>query len=1072
MEHIKIEDLYRIKGDVLRSQVLEAGKNTARITVHMGTCGISSGADKVFDVLSEAKKKSGRKDIFITTSGCAGICNREPLITVERIGEESVKYAEVDEDKAKAIFEAHVLEGRIHNEWVFARGWEQKEMAFDGPLSPDMKNIAGIHAIPFFGFQDPIVMKNRGIIDAYRIEEYIARDGYFGAAKALFQMKPAEIIDEVKTSGIRGRGGAGFPTGMKWAFAASSTKEPTKYVLCNADEGDPGAFMDRCVLESDPHAVLEGMIIAARAIGSHQGYIYCRAEYPLAVKTLNHAIDQARNLGLLGRNIMGSGFDFDIDVYRGAGAFVCGEETALMTSIEGKRGTPRPRPPFPAVQGLWKKPTILNNVETLANIPQIVLNGGKWYAGRGTQRSKGTKVFALTGDVKNVGLVEVPMGISIGTIIHDIGGGIPDKKRFKAVQLGGPSGGCVPVQHLNTPVDYESITQLGAIVGSGGMIVMDEDKCVVDVARYFMEFCKEESCGKCAPCRVGTVKMLEILTRICEGQGREGDIERLERWANIIKNTALCGLGQTAPNPVLSTLRYFRDEYEAHIKEKRCPAVVCANLFKTPCMHACPIEMDIPSYVSLVRLNRLEDAYKVLLKTNPFPSICGRVCDHQCETKCRRADLDEAVGIKYLKRYITDHAERPKVKKVIFMRKEKVAIIGAGPAGLTAARDLSLRGYPVTIFESLSEAGGMMRWGIPEYRLPRKILDREIEDILNLGVELRTNTRVGRSASDGDISWDDIVKNHGAVYLAMGAQKSAFTGAEGENLEGVWGAIEFLRKLNNEEKPDVGNHVAVIGGGNSAIDAARSALRLGADKVTVLYRRMKADMPAQEEEIKAAEEEGISIQVLTAPIRFEGSAGRLNKVVCRRMEMGEFDEQGRKKPVPRIGDEFSLDVDQVILAVGQAVELPFNPEVSGIKTTKGGSIIIEKGKKTFTGTAMIFAGGDVVTGPDTVVSAISAGRKAAVEIDEAIREMNGEPVLSAAEEEEDLGIPMTVEEEFQEVPRAQVAEADLKDRLKDFREVELGLKAEDALKEAARCLRCDIKEGASSEEYQPVIHAV
>ena len=435
---------------------------------------------------------------------------------------------------------------------------------------PDRRQApAGDHIrqLPFFGRQELRVMRNRGLIRAEKIDEAIARDGYFGAAKALLHMTPDAIIREVKDSGIRGRGGAGFPTGMKWDFAARSAGD-VKYVLCNADEGDPGAFMDRCVLESDPHAVLEGMIIAARAIGAHQGYIYCRAEYPLAVKMLNLAIDQARQYGLLGKNILGTGFCFDIEVYRGAGAFVCGEETALMTSIEGRRGTPRPRPPFPAVQGLWKKPTILNNVETLASIPQIILKGAAWYADVGTLRSKGTKVFALTGDVANVGLVEVPMGMPLGDIIFDIGGGVPNGKTFKAVQLGGPSGGCVPAGHLNTPVDYESITRLGAIVGSGGMIVMDSDKCMVDVARFFMEFCMEESCGKCTPCRVGTQKMLEVLTRICHGEGKAGDIETLERWSAIMQQAALCGLGQTAPNPVLSTLRYFRDEYEAHIYRK------------------------------------------------------------------------------------------------------------------------------------------------------------------------------------------------------------------------------------------------------------------------------------------------------------------------------------------------------------------------------------------------------------------------------------------------------------------------------------------------------------------------
>ena len=592
MRLLNTEDLNKIKGEVLQSWELDAERQRTRITVHMGTCGISSGADKVLKVFQEEVDAGQRGGIVVTTSGCAGICNREPLVTVEVAGHEPVKYADVDQAKARRIFREHVIAGQAVAEWVFARGWEQTEKDFEGPPSPLSAVSQHIRQIPFFGMQKPWVMRNRGLIQADRIEEYIARDGYFAAAKAIFQMTPDDIISEVKTSGIRGRGGAGFPTGLKWDFAARSRCD-VKYVLCNADEGDPGAFMDRCVLESDPHAVLEGMIIAARAIGSHQGYIYCRAEYPLAVRTLNTAIEQARRAGLLGQNILKSGFDFEVEVYRGAGAFVCGEETALMTSIEGKRGTPRPRPPFPAVQGLWKKPTILNNVETLANIPQIILNGGKWYAGVGTLRSKGTKVFALTGDVANVGLVEVPMGIPLKEIIFEIGGGIPGGKKFKAVQLGGPSGGCVPSEKLDVPVDYESIVQLGAIVGSGGMIVMDEDKCMVDVARFFMDFCTDESCGKCAPCRVGTSKMLEILTRACEGNGNPADLQTLERWAAIIQNTALCGLGQTAPNPVLSTLRYFRQEYEAHVHDKRCPAGVCRPLVIyhaledkcLPCLH-------------------------------------------------------------------------------------------------------------------------------------------------------------------------------------------------------------------------------------------------------------------------------------------------------------------------------------------------------------------------------------------------------------------------------------------------------------------------------------------------------
>ena len=443
-------------------------------------------------------------------------------------------------------------------------------------------------------------MRNKGLIDPESIDDYIARDGYQAVAKALHELSADQIIEEVKTSGLRGRGGAGFPAGMKWSFAKGSPGD-VKYVLCNADEGDPGAFMDRSILEADPHAVLEGMIIAAKAINAHQGYVYARTEYPLAIRRLGIAIEQARERGLIGDNILDSGFDFHVEIYQGAGAFVCGEETALMRSIEGKRGMPRPRPPFPALQGLWEKPTILNNVETLANIPQIILKGGAWYASVGTETSKGTKVFALSGDINNIGLVEVPMGTTLRRMIYDIGGGIPNKRKFKAVQLGGPSGGCVPEQHLDTPVDYEEIAKVGAIMGSGGAIVMDDNTCMVDMARFFMDFIQDESCGKCTPCREGTRRQLELLKKICNGQGEPQDLDELESLSAVIKDTALCGLGQTGPNPVLSTLRYFRDEYEAHIYERRCPAKRCVALLKFEvdpeactkcgmCARACPVD--------------------------------------------------------------------------------------------------------------------------------------------------------------------------------------------------------------------------------------------------------------------------------------------------------------------------------------------------------------------------------------------------------------------------------------------------------------------------------------------------
>ncbi len=529
-----------------------------------GTGCVTSGSLEVKEALEEelARHKLNR-EIRVVETGCNGFCAQGPVMVVQP---EGIFYQKLKAKDVPHLVEEHFLKGRPV-EKLFYREPDSAQTI------PEMSDI------PFYAVQQLIVLRNRGIIDPESIDEYIARDGYLGIGKALLEITPEEVINEMKISGLRGRGGAGFPTGLKWEFASRSQGD-IKYVLCNADEGDPGAFMDRSVLEADPHAVIEGMIIAAKAIGAHQGYVYCRAEYPLATKRLNIAISSAREYGLLGKDILGSGFDFDLEVYQGAGAFVCGEETALIHSIEGKRGMPRPRPPFPAQQGLWGKPTVLNNVETYANVAQIIVNGGKWYAGIGTETSKGTKVFALTGTVKNIGLVEVPMGTTLRTIIFDIGGGIPKKRKFKAVQIGGPSGGCVPEALVDTPIDYESIAKVGAIIGSGGMIVMDERSCMVDMARFFMDFIQDESCGKCTPCREGTRHMLEILERIVQGEGEHGDIGLLEELSAVTKDTALCGLGQTAPNPVLSTLQYFRDEYEAHIYEKRCPAKRCAALLQ------------------------------------------------------------------------------------------------------------------------------------------------------------------------------------------------------------------------------------------------------------------------------------------------------------------------------------------------------------------------------------------------------------------------------------------------------------------------------------------------------------
>ncbi|MDD3920902.1 MAG: NADH-quinone oxidoreductase subunit NuoF, partial [Eubacteriales bacterium] len=502
------------------------------------------------------------KEVKVVRTGCFGLCENGPVVIIYP---EGAFYSHVKVTDVPRIVSEHLIKGRIVTDLLYKESLDEHQ------------NILGLDEVDFYKKQKRVALRNCGVIDPENIEEYIAFDGYKALAKCLTELTPEQVVDIVKQSGLRGRGGGGFPTGIKWSLAQKPVSD-IKYVCCNADEGDPGAFMDRSVLEGDPHTVLEAMAIAGYAIGAHQGYIYVRAEYPIAVKRLRIAIKQAREYGLLGDDIFGTGFNFDIDLRLGSGAFVCGEETALLASIEGGRGEPRPRPPFPAVKGLFGKPTLLNNVETYANICQIILKGADWFASMGTEKSKGTKVFALGGKINNTGLVEIPMGTTLREIIYDIGGGCIGGKKFKAAQTGGPSGGCIPAEHLDIPIDYDNLISIGSMMGSGGMIVMDEDNCMVDIAKFFLEFTVDESCGKCPPCRIGTRRMLEMLTDITEGRGKPGDIEKLQKLAQNIKASALCGLGQTAPNPVLSTIRYFRDEYEAHINEKRCPAGVCKAL--------------------------------------------------------------------------------------------------------------------------------------------------------------------------------------------------------------------------------------------------------------------------------------------------------------------------------------------------------------------------------------------------------------------------------------------------------------------------------------------------------------
>jgi len=1011
-----------------------------KIRTHVLVCAgagcVASGSLEVSAALQREIERQGlSEEVKVIETGCLGPCAVGPVAVVYPDG---VFYQNIKPEDAAEVVSEHLLKGRVVERLV--------------RKAHDMsKAVPALNQIDFFKGQQRIVLRNCGGIDPMKIDEYIARDGYQALAKVLTEMTPDQVVDTVKKSGLRGRGGAGFSTGLKWSLAKKAQGE-RKFVLCNADEGDPGAFMDRSVLEGDPHSVIEAMAIAAFAIGANQGYVYVRAEYPLAVKRLGIAIEQAREYGLLGKNIFGKNFDFDLEIRMGSGAFVCGEETALMTSIEGNRGEPRPRPPFPANKGLWGMPSLLNNVETYANIPMIILKGADWFSSVGTPLSKGTKVFALAGAVNNTGLVEVPIGIPLGEIIYDIGGGIPNGKKFKAAQIGGPSGGCIPKEFLNVPVDYESLTELGAIMGSGGLIVMDEDTCMVDMARFFLDFVQDESCGKCPPCRIGTKRMLEIVTRICEGKGQEGDVEKLIELGNKIKDTALCGLGQTAPNPVLSTIRHFRHEYDAHIRQKRCPAGVCAALVRAPCQNACPAGVDIPGYVSLIGEGRYDEALQLHRERNPFAAVCARVCFHACEDKCRRSTLDEPVSIRGLKRFMVDQEvtiQLPSMQTNEQNAARKVAIIGAGPAGLSCAYFLARQGYKPTVFEAESKPGGMLVQTIPAYRLPREELMREIRMIEQMGVTIKTNSKLGRDFTLSSLKQD----GYEAIFVAVGAPQGSQMGIPGEKADGVVDAMTFLKSYNLQGTVKVGQNVVVVGGGNAAIDAARCAVRLGAKNVTVVYRRTRAEMPAYAEEIDEAQREGVHLMVLTAPTQVINEHGKVVGLQCKRMTLGEFDKSGRRSPKAGIEAEFTIPADQVIAAIGQSLDT--NEIMNGVELKINKRQYIDADPVTCkTSAEGIFAGGDAATGPASVAEAVGAGERAAVAIDQYLTGQSH----AFWREEKQVDTFFDPEADPAQYPRAKMRMIPVAKRRCNFSEVEVTWEESTAVREAKRCLRCDFRE--------------
>jgi NADH-quinone oxidoreductase subunit F len=1046
-----LEKLKKKRQDAIQELIGDGLLSPTKIYIGMSTCEIAAGSKKVWDVFEEEIKKNNIRDVKLKKKGCAGRCNLEPTVEVLQMGKVPFKYTNVDPSEARGIIQKHLVQNNVQS------APRTRDLSTD-PFSLIDRSRFVFGDLDIFKKQQRITLRNCGIIDPESIEEYLSVRGYEALAKVLTDYTPEQVIDEITKSGLRGRGGGGFPTGLKWKFVAEANNDE-KYVICNADEGDPGAFMDRSALEGDPHIVIEGMIIAGYAIGAKKGFIYIRAEYPLAIERLKKAINDAKENKLLGHNILNHEFEFDIELVLGAGAFVCGEETALIHSIEGGRGTPRTKPPYPSIEGLWGRPTLINNVETLANIAVIILDGYEKFNSIGTEKSKGTKVFALAGKVNNTGLIEVPMGITLREIIYDIGGGIKNGKKFKAVLTGGPSGGCIPEKYLDTPVDYDSLKELGSIMGSGGMIVLDEDDCMIDVARYFVEFTQNESCGKCTPCREGTKRMLEIMTKITSGKGEMEDIDKLERLANLVKKTALCGLGNSAPNPVLTTLKYFREEYISHVKYKKCPAVVCKGIISSPCQHACFIGgSGAPSYVALIAQERFEKAVELLYKENPLPIVCARVCHHPCESKCRRAAIDKSISIRALKRFLIDYSienniANRNIPSVQDRNKKegRVAVIGSGPAGLTCAYYLSLNGYCVTVFEKLPVVGGMLAVAIPEYRLPKKMLEFEIKQLKTAGMDFKLNCDIGK-----DVSIEELKKGYNAIFIATGAHKGLKLGIPGEESAGVIDSVDLLRAINLGKDLNIGKKVAVIGGGNAAVDAARTLKRLGKE-VYILYRRTRNEMPAWQEEIDEALKEGVEVKYLTAPLKVISQNKKVKRLRCVKMKLGEVDKSGRRKPVPVEGSEFEIDIDTLVPAISQKPELKGIVSDNNLKISKWDTVEVNE-ETLYTGYDGIFAGGDVVLGPSTVTDAISQGKIAADMINKYIRGEKLKRDYKVTRPAMEVELVEMKEEEIESLERFDIPLIDVSERTNNFREVESGFTKYQAVCEAKHCLRCDREE--------------
>ena len=1032
----------------LRNKIISA-PDKKRIVVHVCMTGCRAYGAAVFrDALAEAVTDRGMDgEVEIRSTGCHGFCAKAPVMAIEPMG---VQYQGVEPADAAEIVDKTLMQNQL-----------VERLAYQDPKTG--QPIYYRDQIPFYQKQLRRVLANCGRIDPTKIEHYIAAGGYKAFAKALSRMTPEAVIEEVVDAKLRGRGGAGFPTGIKWRFARQTQSCP-KYVICNADEGDPGAFMDRAILEGDPHAVIEGMLIGGYAMGAEYGIIYVREEYPIAVTHLSIALKQCGELGLIGKNILNTGFDFELSIKMGAGAFVCGEETALMASIEGKRGMPRPRPPFPAQAGVDGKPTNINNVETLANIPLIIEKGAGWYSEVGTENNKGTKIFSLAGKVNNTGLVEVPIGTTIREVVFEIGGGIPKGRQFKAVQMGGPAGGCVPSRFMNLPIDYDTIQRIGAIMGSGGMVVMDENNCMVEIARFFLNFTQSESCGKCAPCRLGTTQLLETLSAISEGRGQIGDIDTIREIGHTMAEASLCGLGQASPKPALSTLKYFENEYREHIHEHRCAGAVCDAMVISACQHACPAGIDVPNYVAAIGKGDYKTAVDIIRERNPFTAVCGRICIHPCEYKCRRGELDDPVAIRALKRFASDRYYEEygsACEPFPVTRPEKVAIVGAGPAGLTCAYFLAKMGYAPTVFEAQPVAGGMLGIAVPEFRLPRKVIEDEIDYIKNAGVKIEYSSPI-----DANHTLNDLMKEgFSAVFISAGAQASKRIGIPGEEegLEGLHYGLEFLRDVRMDGGARLSGRTMVIGGGNVAMDVARSALRSGSDDVQLFCLESRDEMPAWEKEIEEAEEEGVVINPAWMPARIEHENGKVKGVSFTRC-VSVFDQEGRFNPECDFMETRFVEADNLVISIGQAPDTSFLPEDSQLERALWGSLAVDENTLS-TNVPGVFAGGDFTTGPTFVIRAIASGRRAALAID---KYLSGDASKIEIRDEksryvQETGLALDEPEIAEDQPRIRIEMADAETRVCDFREVERGFNARAAQAEAKRCLRCDLEQERSEQ---------